>query len=278
MIDTPEEVQESISNNQGDLQTTEEVSTESKETSTGEVSEEQKTTPETGEEKPEFSDENMQKRFTQKMQELSEKEKKIEGILTHANDKAKAFDVLATNPDFRKWYEDYKLKSSGQVTPNITDEEWVEATQDKAKFQELIDKRVKVQKDPELTTLKRDVSLMKLATDIDNFANSENENHELLHPDFWQLDEKGLIEPYLAAFKSMPVSGAQKIEWAWKLARHDTRDSDAITKAHKLVEEKKNASGEKGVSLETKTISKKPMSLREFYKTEVKRLGMNEAP
>lgn len=279
VLENSEESQEHVTNNQGDLPSTEESGGELPETTpTTEETGEKETTSETGEEKPEFSDENMQKRFTQKMQELSEKEKKISGEASHLNDKAKAFDILSANQNFREWYKDYKQNTNKQSVPDITEEEWLSASQDKAKFQELLDKRVKLQRDPEVDNLKKDVNLIKLTSDIDRFANAENEKNELVHPDFWELDDKNLIEPYLSAFKSIPISGAQKLEWAWKLARHDTRDKDAVIKAHKLVEEKKKASGDKGVSHETKTVSKTPMSLRDFYRKEAKRLGMNEAP
>lgn len=241
---------------------------------------EESTTQETSqsdqEEKPEFSDENMQARFTERMTELKQKEKEYNDKLGQFETKAKAFETLARNEKFINWYNEQRKQDTGPAP--ISDEQWNQAVSDKTKFQELLDSRSEAKAkqlyELQIRELNQRMDQEDLVRDIERFATAQDDQGNLLYPDFLKLDKENKIEPYLSALQNVNAPQLQKIEWAYILAKYPQVKNDAIAEAHALAEKKKQSSSEPGVAQEMVTKPNKDMSLRDFARHEAKRLGM----
>jgi hypothetical protein len=266
--------------NQGDTASSADVSTETTEqtqesTETQEV-ETDGATSTTETEKPEFQDPNMQKKFTQRMQEFSAKEKEFTESKAQLDIKARAFENLAANPKFVDWYRKELQPAIQGNQVDVSDQEFFDATQDKGKFMSLVDKvaeaRGKQTFEPKFNALKQEFNSMQTANDISLFADAEG------HDDFWELDSQGKIEPILSALRNADMTNMEKIDMAWKMARHDTAIASAKQQRTTRATEKLNASGEKGTSMDVSTENVKAKNMREFFEKKAKELGYKETP
>lgn len=222
--------------------------------------------------KPEFADPNMNARFTQKMQELSTREAEYKKGLQ----KIQAFEALEKNPKFIEWATEHygEKKPAKPVLPEITDEQFVEATTNPAKFRETIVSLsttiAKAMLDEQLAPYKKDIEAIKadhatkaLEQDIDDFANSKDASGKPLYPDFWSYSPQ--VQGYLEKFQNMPMTNPEKLELAYKLAKYPNMVQETIAKAHNLVNTKKLATTEKG-GISNANVKKvdKNMSLNDF--------------
>jgi len=240
------------------------------------------TSPETAEPKPEFSDPNMHARFTQKMTELKQKEDELKSF----ESKIKAFDFLSQDPKFKEWYNGiYKQAASPAEfrAPELTDEEFYAATTSREAFQQVMNKQIlaaiehltKNAFEPRLQEIQQNLKVKEILQEIQDFSATTNEKGELKYPDFWQLDEKGLLEPVLSVLAHIPetvATSAQKLEWAYMLAKYPEMGKQAIAKAHDLTQAKKKAIGEKGTG--SNNLSSKKLTTREFAEKTAQELGI----
>jgi len=230
--------------NQGDSATEETTATETQEVKETEETKEGATT-ET--EKPEFEDKNMQSKFTQRMQELSEKEK----TYASGTQKAQAFEQLRNDPEAWKMIVDLYNQRSGksQKDEPITQDDLDNATTDPKSFETLVDKRARALLTPMqqkvLQLEERDRQRSQLQ-DIDDFANAKDDKGNLRHPNFWDEGVQTKIKANLQALKGSQYSGLQQVEIAHTMATRGTLEKNAIDKAHSIVNQKKAAVGEKG--------------------------------
>ena len=275
-----EEIQET-NDNPADSENEAEVTAEEKEPEQGSEEAEGEGAPSKTEGEPEFKDKDMQAKFTQKMQELSEKEKN----LSVYERKAKAFDDLRENPDFVNWFKQYvNLAQRETEIPEVSDEEFEAASTDKKAFQNLVNRQGEAVAKKHLTPfiskineLESKVINMENEQDIDDFANQVDKDGNLIHPDFWELDEKGLIEPELIKLRKANMTGLEKVDYAYMKAKFPNLKAEAIQNAHKAVQAKRKASGETGTGSTAKADTSK-LSFLEFAERERKRLGLKELP
>jgi len=224
---------------------------------------------------PEFSDPNMQARFTERMTELKRQEDEFNANKSGFETKSQAFDRLAQIPEFRKWYKEYSGNGkTEEPEPVLSDEAFYEITQDKDKLIQFIGQQAekKVQKliQPRLESMEKKYDTDRFAGEIDAFASSPG------HEDFWDLDQAGKIKPILKMFGGLKVSALEKLDMAYKLSKYPDIQKEAIVKAHQRAEEKKQLSGDKGVSNEAAIKkSTKGMSMEEFVEHEMKTKGLS---
>jgi len=275
-----------VIDNQADLTDKGESTTEQEATATEEPKPEETIEETKKPEKPEFKDENMQSRFTERMTELAEREKKLDARDSEGevrNKQAEAFKVLSRMPKFRDFYEK-ELRGEEQAKPlEITDEEYSQAQLDAGKMKDLIAKVASHQAEnmvvPRIQVLEEELRVSKQAQDIEDFANAKDEQGQNPHSDFWDLDKQGKIEPFLELLQPLDVPGVQKVEMAYILAKYPTVKQEALIEAHKRAEEKKGASTDKGLSTETVvTKPTKKMNTRDFYYQKIKELDLREKP
>lgn len=203
-------------------------------------------------EKPEFSDPNMQARFTQRMTELKQREKEYNDALK----KAQSFDAIRNNPELveaiRKFIESKNAPKKVEM-PQIDETTFLEATTDPAKFAKLLDERAKILAEQMFAEKIKPIE-ERLGLTVSTIQEQRNSaivsEFAANHPDFWDLDNdgKGSIEGYLKALEGTQMSLEQKLEMAYKLAKSESVDKVATQKAHQIVTNKKTASGEKGSS------------------------------
>lgn len=241
------------------------------------------TSEKTAEEKPEFADPNMQARFTQRMTEIKASESKI-----------KAFDFLAKDPKFLDWYQNsYKQPQQPEQfqSPEVSDEEFYAATTSREAMQQLLTKQISSAISyltennikPQIQEIKQQFEqreqsfkLKEVEQEIQDFASTTDEAGEKMYPDFWELDEKGLIEPQLAVLAHVPenvLPAREKLKLAYQLAKYPQMGKQAVAKAHDIVSAKKKAVGERGTG-QGNVVAKK-MSKREFYEKQAAELGVS---
>jgi len=229
--------------------------------------------------KPEFSDPNMQKKFTQKMQELSEQKKMYES----AEQKAKAYDELISNEKVVKYLRQEYLGEKAEALKNdeITEDEFVDLTSDKKKFNEYLKKNVQQILSEHTKPLESQVKAMnaelreaKLMQDISDFGDAKDENGNLLHPDFDTFAADKKIDPYLMKLRGSNMSELEKLELAYKLVKSENMPQEITKKAHNIVQQKKQAIGEKGNSAQTNLSSKKALTMKEFAEQKAKEYGI----
>lgn len=230
------------------------------------------------EEKQEFSDPNMQARFTERMTELKEKER----ILDENSKKLEAYDQLTKNPDFLKWYSDrLQAEQQSQKTeatiPEISEDEWNKAVVDKNEFQKVVLNQAKqlVQKEviPLVQELQMQNQKQALERDIDLYADAVDASGNKLHPDFDEVLDSGKLDPYIKALQGSKLSGIDIVDAAYKLAKSENLSKQITEKAHNIVETKKAAIGDKGQSVEAVPDVTK-LSISDFYRREARRLGI----
>jgi hypothetical protein len=227
--------------------------------------------------KPEFSDANMQKRFTERMTELKQKE----DLYTSGLQKAETYDKLVKDPEFLKWYsgklEAQQKQKEPDAIPQLSDEEWAQAVTDKNEFQKVVlnQARSMVQREvmPVLQELQQKATVSALERDIDTFADAVGDDGKPMHADFDDLLESGKIQPFIQALQGTKMSGVEIVDAAYKLATYEAAKNNATEKAHNIVATKKAAIGDRGTVSNVSPDDKK-LSIREFMRKEATRLGI----
>ncbi|KKM73124.1 hypothetical protein LCGC14_1413700, partial [marine sediment metagenome] len=244
-----------------------------------ETKDEDGATEETGD-KAEFSDPNMQAKFTQRMQEFSEKEKGF----TAGKQKQDSFDLLMSDSSMREHILKWDRQRTGQEEPepevmeSISDDEFNLASTDKNAFQTMIDGRSRQVAEktfmPMIKQLQTKMQTMRSEQDIDDFVNAKDDEGKPLHPDFWELDKAGKIEPHLKKFRNSNMSGSEMIDTAYKMAKYSGLKAEAVSEANSGIAAKKQAIGDKGSKTEAKRDTSK-LSLRDVWRKTSKELGIN---
>jgi hypothetical protein len=212
---------------------------------------------------PEFKDENMQARFTQRMTEFKQKENEFNERLSNSETKAKAFDNLTKMDKFLVWYNK-ELRGQKEEEFEISDQEYnqIMIDQDPTKLKEIINRGVQIGTKKALGSkmneIEREVLSIKQTRSIDDFANE--------HKDFWELDDQGKIEPYLLKFANANMSMEEKLSLAHRLAKSENLDKQIAEKAYNHAEDKKKLSTDKGRSSDS-VISKntKPKNWKDTF-------------
>lgn len=211
---------------------------------------------------PEFKDPGMQKAWTEKTQALAEERKAIEqeredwgkereGFTT----KAKAFDTLTSHPSFNDYYQkNYKAQKPAEPEiPVLTAEQMDEFNSDPEKLQNYIMGTATKIADSKIQPL---VGKMALTSDKVQAMEFERNvsDYARENKDFWDLDDKKLIEPYLKHYRTQ-MPHASDIEVIAKAHKHakgiydkvvEDAGKSAMEKTHNMVEQKKAAAGDTG--------------------------------
>lgn len=226
------------------------VATESAQAPTGPVN----TTTETQPQEEQFFDpkglspelepayKQMQAAFTKKTQGLADYRKKSESL-----------DQLVQYKPFVDWYNRHvsgtdearkeqpapKQPESKPPAPqglfdDLSDEEYQLLSSDKGKFGKYMQSKIADMAaqvaGPMAQQAQQKVQYLENLSTIERFGQE--------HPDFWELDGKGLIEPLL---EKHPGLG---IEEVYKLAKFPFLQQEAVQKAHQMVSMKRNATVE----------------------------------
>jgi len=249
--------------NQGDSDQQDENAENQNESDKGENESEDGATSKTDEEggeksedeKPEFSDENMQKKFTQRMQELSEKEKDY-------NEKLEGYEKMHTL--IKRIDSDPELvsairkklgggKAADEDTEyNPTDEEILLAQNDAGKMKELISKVAqsaaqKAAKEA-VAPVSSQVGDVRFENQIAAYADEEG------NEDFDKLWDSGILKGQLMLVKQQNprLDRMEQVKKAHEASRKlinsikDVSDRDASEKAQGKIKDKKDASVPKG--------------------------------
>ncbi len=231
-------------------------------------------TGETGE--PKFKDPNMEAKFTQTMQELSEEKK----TYAKGKEKVEAFDNLMKDAEVVKYLQSWHDRKTGKAQEeieSISDEDFDRASTSRESFQDIVDKRsraiAKSEYGNKINHLETRLNSMRLEQDIDDFANAKGKDGGLLHDDFWKLDDAGKLEPYFISLRNSGMSGIQVVEAAYKLAKYPNLKAEAMKEAHTVVSKKKEAIGEKGGNADSSADTKK-LSMLDFARRKAKELNM----
>ena len=164
--------------------------------------------------------------------------KKTQGIADF-HKKAEALDQLVSYAPFVEWYnkqnnpEQPKKDSGSQepVEPDMSDDQFSNLVQNKDEFNKYVKGLAKKQAEemylPMAQKTQREVDYLKNLEKIKSFGQE--------HPDFWDLDKKGLVEPLIRKYPQMDLDDI------YKLAKYSTVESEAVKKAHNMVQAKKEA-------------------------------------
>lgn len=202
----------------------------------------------------------MQAAFTKKTQGLAEYKKKAESL-----------DQLVGYDPFVQWYnkhltgadkekvEQPKAKPAESTAPknpglfeDLSDEEYQLLMTDKGKMGKYLQAKIQEQAMnvamPGIQQAQQKVQYMENLSKIERFAQE--------HPDFWELDKKGLIEPLIDRYPGL------ELDDIYKLAKFPFVQQEAVQKAHQMVQMKQSATVEKpGLGLPS--VSKAKVKSRE---------------
>lgn len=187
----------------------------------------------------------MQAAFTKKTQDISEARKKAETL-----------DQLVGYSPFVKWYNGHvngepttgkpteqlgePEKAPQAILDSLSEEEMQLLSTDPKKFKEVLRQAIREEASqallPMMLETRKEVEYQKNLSKVESFSKE--------HSDFWDLDDKGLIDPLIAKYPGMGL------EDIYKLAKYPYLEQDAVQKAHGIVQQKKAATVEKpGVGL-----------------------------
>jgi len=218
-----------------------------------------------------FSDPNMQKAFTQKMQEIAEQRKQLETERESYQKVNNIYNRIESDPDIVNYIK--KKWGAPVEEDNISSEELTAAQSDPDKMRELIRKEAQSLVNPISSKIKE----MEFENTLSNYASAEG------NEDFWQLDKSDLIEPELNLLrkKNPNASNEQIIKAAHQKARLIVNTiSDNIKKQEKeridgtLAKKKESIIDKGGKSNISSLPSFKGKTLTETY--EILRKGKGE--
>lgn len=179
----------------------------------------------------------MQGAFTKKMQGLSEAQKK-----------AQSLDDLVAYEPFLNWYNQHRAgtdkpspkqealrenpnKEPAKAPEEMDPEVYAQIIQDPKKFNQYVKQLAMETAGPEIQKAKQVAEYTQNLMKVEKFGQE--------HPDFWELDRKGLMEPLIDKYPGL------ELEDYYKLAKYPFLEDEAIRKAHGVVQDKKNAVTEK---------------------------------
>lgn len=207
--------------------------------------------------KPEFSDPNMHAKFTQRMQELAAKEKEFNEKLKGYESKVSAFDKIAQDSKASQLLREYyEAKNAPPKPTELSQEEFLEISTDPKKFQsylqntakELAKQMLNEQLGPiskDVGSFKEQIAQQKLEQEVSNFAMLKDSAGKLAYPDFYDhADEITVVLEKLAPVTNL--TSEQKMEMAYKLVKYPKSQQSVVAEAHKIIEKKKIATGDRG--------------------------------
>lgn len=176
----------------------------------------------------------MQGAFTKKMQETADWKKKGESL-----------DQLVQYEPFVKWYNQHKAgldevpetEQSKERTqpkesePELTPEEHALLVQDPKRFNEYVKSLAQKVAEPIANEARMKAEYVSNLNQVESFGRE--------HPDLYELDRMGLLQPLMKKYPGM------ELEDYYKLAKYPFLQEEAIKKAHNVVNDKKNAVTEK---------------------------------
>jgi hypothetical protein len=233
---------------------------------------------------PDFQDPNMQARFTQKMQELSALEKKYK----ETEQKAGYYEALRNDSGaiaaLKKYYAELEgvndQSGKAQQDPVITQDAMLSALESPEKFQGLVSQIAESIAERKIRALHSDVKASKaqlqemaLMQSLDDFANARDDKGNLVHADYETLEKSGKIAEYMKQV-SPAIPAQQRIALAYRLAKSENYDNDVLAKAHRIVEDKKRAVGDKGTGTGA-TLAPAFKTREDFVKYKAKELGID---
>lgn len=185
----------------------------------------------------------MQAAFTKKTQDVASIRKKAESL-----------DQLVEYGPFKDWYgkhisgadkqapqrqEQPAPKQESKPEPSLfeelSDDEFQLMSADKAKLGKYL--QAKIMEQASRAALPVAQAAQQKVQYLENLSTIERFGQE--HPDFWDLDKQGLIEPLLDRHPGLGI------EEVYKLAKFPFLQQEAVQKAHQLVNMKKAATVEK---------------------------------
>jgi hypothetical protein len=177
----------------------------------------------------------MQGAFTKKTQEIADIRKKAESL-----------DQLVGYKPFVDWYQKHTsgqdkvsesespAKDSKQEQPKqkeLSDEEFELLKTDKNRFMDYVKELARQESLPIALKAQQKVEYLETVNKIEAFAKD--------HPDFWDLDQKGLIETTIKKYPNL------EIDDIYRLAKYPFLEQEAVQKAHQIVQQKKDSVVEK---------------------------------
>lgn len=164
-------------------------------------------------------------------------EAKVDPEIQALRQRAQAFDNLVQDQRFREWYSSVTNPKQSEVKkePDLTPEQYAELQADPVKMQNFLDRRIEAKAQemiaPALTRAQSEIEVLKRSNEIQNVANA--------HKDFWELDEKGLIEKTMMRYPNLSA------EDAYWLAKRPGMEAEAMQKAHDTIKKKQGMVVEK---------------------------------
>lgn len=164
-------------------------------------------------------------------------------------EKADLFDSLTRDAGFRDWYASRNQPKTPEkkVEPQMTDEELQALWSDPRKYNQYLESKIEARAREIITPIveksSREIEILKRTREIENTAS--------IHKDFWELDEKGLIEKTMTKYPNLSA------EDAYWLAKREVVEQQALTQAHETINKKRGLVVEKpGVSVGTSKVVK----------------------
>lgn len=209
-------------------------------------------TQETGSEQ-EFTDTNMQRRWTEKTTELAEQRKaflaeqeSFKSRQAEIQRKLDLYDRIDKDPEIVQFVA--KRWGAKEEPAELTDDDYYAAQSDPKKFKELIRREAEKVAQSQMNPLRQDLTAMKTEQEISSYATEKG------NEDFWELDEAGLIEPQILLLRQRNPrsSHMELIKMAHQESRriinslNDNAQRKAMAKASGIVQVKKAASIDAG--------------------------------
>lgn len=147
---------------------------------------------------------------------------------------AQEWDGVRNDPRFQKWAEGLRQPEAPKAF-EITDDQFAAALSDKGQFAKLVQEAAKALMEqtvgPQLESVKQHNEFQAKIGELQQVVKD--------HPDFKELDKRGLIEPIIRKYPSL------SFEDAYWLARKDTLNEEADRRARGIIAGKKAATVER---------------------------------
>ena len=150
---------------------------------------------------------------------------------------AQEYERLLRSTEFQQFYQGLRQPAQPAQAPKfeLSDEQFVGALGNKEQFLALVNhlaEKVAAEKlGPQLQQTRQEMELSKRTVEIERTIKE--------HPDFMELDKRGLIEPILRKYQNI------SFEDAYWLAKRNVFNEEVDKKARGIVAEKKGASVER---------------------------------